>query len=288
MSAEAPGKTLKGWAMAGRPRLTRVSAGEEDFGRQQPGSVQALDRGLALLEIIAQADGLSLTSIAQRAGIAPSTAHRILATLKAAGFVQCDEARGGYLIGVKAFKIGSAFLRNRKLVDVGRGVMRDLMAASGETSSLGIENDGSVVFISQLESHHAIRAFHRPGARGPLHASSLGKAILAWLPEPEVTKLLHRIGLPKLTERTIIAPEVLLADLALIRRRGWAVDDEERADGLRCAGAPVFNEHAEVIGALSVSGPTIRMTDERLGELGPLVKRAAADLTDRVGGMAPK
>jgi IclR-like helix-turn-helix domain-containing protein len=83
MSAEAPGKTLKGWAMAGRPRLTRVSAGEEDFGRQQPGSVQALDRELALLEIIAQADGLSLTSIAQRAGIAPSTAHRILATLKA-------------------------------------------------------------------------------------------------------------------------------------------------------------------------------------------------------------
>jgi IclR family transcriptional regulator, acetate operon repressor len=274
--------------MAGRPRLTRVPAGEEDFPRQPPGSVQALDRGLALLEIIAQADGLSLTSIAQRAGIAPSTAHRILVTLKAAGFVQCDEARGGYLIGVKAFKIGSSFLRNRKLVDVSRGVMRDLMTASGETANLGIENDGSVVFISQLESHHAIRAFHRPGARGPLHASSLGKAILAWLPEPEVTKLLHRIGLPKLTERTIIAPEVLLADLALIRRRGWAVDDEERADGLRCAGAPVFNEHAEVIGALSVSGPTIRMTDERLGELGPLVKRAAADLTDRVGGMAPK
>ena len=121
---------------------------------------------MALLDIIAQADGLSLTSIAQRAGIAASTAHRILATLKAAGFVQCDEARGGYLIGVKAFKIGSAFLRNRKLVDVGRGVMRDLMSASGETTNLGIENDGYVVFVSQLESHHAIRAFHRPGARG--------------------------------------------------------------------------------------------------------------------------
>ena len=151
--------------MAGRPRLTRApaGAGEDDFARQQPGSVQALDRGLALLEIIAQADGLSLTSIAQRAGIPPSTAHRILATLKAAGFVQCDEARGGYLIGMKAFKIGSAFLRNRKLVDVGRGVMRALMDASGETTNLGIENDGSVVFVSQLESHHPIRAFHRPG-----------------------------------------------------------------------------------------------------------------------------
>ena len=144
----------KGWGNGGAAKVDEGACGRGGFGRQQPGSVQALDRGLALLEIIAQADGLSLTSIAQRAGIAASTAHRILATLKAAGFVQCDEARGGYLIGVKAFKIGSAFLRNRKLVDVGRGVMRDLMAASGETTNLGIENDGYVVFVSQLESHH--------------------------------------------------------------------------------------------------------------------------------------
>jgi IclR family acetate operon transcriptional repressor len=274
--------------MVGRPRLTKVPAGEEELGRHQPGSVQALDRGLALLDIIAQADGLSLTSIAQRAGVAPSTAHRILTTLKAAGFVQCDETRGCYLIGVKAFKIGSAFLRNRKLVDVGRGVMRELMTAGGETANIGIEIDGNVVFISQLESHHAIRAFHRPGARGPMHASSLGKAILAWLPQSDVTKILHRVGLPKLTDRTIVDPQALLADLALTRERGWAVDDQEKADGMRCAGAPVFNEHSEVIGALSVSGPTVRMTNERLGELGPLVKRAAAELTDRVGGMAPK
>jgi IclR family acetate operon transcriptional repressor len=274
--------------MVGRPRLTRVPAGEDDLGRQQPGSVQALDRGLALLEIIAQADGLSLTSIAQRAGIAASTAHRILATLKAAGFVQCDESRGGYLIGVKAFKIGSAFLRNRKLVDVARGVLRDLLAAGGETANLGIENDGYVVFVSQLESHHAIRAFHRPGARGPMHASSLGKAMLAWLPEAGVAEILDRVGLPRLTDRTLIDREALIADLALTRERGWAVDDQEKADGMRCDGAPVFNEHGEVIGALSVSGPAVRMTHERLGELGPLVKRAAAELTDRVGGVAPK
>jgi IclR family acetate operon transcriptional repressor len=264
-----------------------VPAGEDDLGRHHPGSVQALDRGLALLEIIAQADGLSLTGIAQRAGIAASTAHRILATLKAAGFVQCDETRGCYLIGVKAFKVGSAFLRNRKLVDVARGVMRDLMTASGETTSLGIENDGYVVFVSQLESHHAIRAFHRPGALGPMHATSLGKAILAGLPEAEVRKILHRVGLPRFTESTLVDPQALLADLAQARRRGWAVDDQEKADGMRCAGAPVFNEHGEVIGALSVSGPTVRITHERLGELGPMVKRAALELTDRVGGVVP-
>jgi len=249
--------------------------------------VQALDRGLALLEIIAQANGLSLTDVAQRAGLPASTAHRILATLKAAGFVHCDEARGCYLIGVKAFKIGSAFLRNRKLVDVARGVMRELMAAGGETTNLGIESDSHVLFVSQIESHHAIRAFHRPGARGLMHASSLGKAILAWLPEAEVTGILHRVGLPRLTGRTIGDSQALFADLARTRQRGWAIDDEEKADGMRCAGAPVFNEHGEVIGALSVSGPTVRLTHERLGELGPLVKRAAAELTDRVGGVMP-
>jgi IclR family transcriptional regulator, acetate operon repressor len=273
--------------MAGRPRLSKTSA-EEDAGQHQAGSVQALDRGLALLGIIAQADGLSLTSIAQRAGIAASTAHRILATLKAAGFVQCDDARGGYLIGVKAFKVGSAFLRNRKLVDIGRSAMRELMQASGETTNIGIEDDGYVVYVAQLESHHPVRTFHRPGARGALHASSLGKAIMAALPQASVTQILHRVGMKKFTERTIVDPQLLLTELGLVRKRGWAVDDQEQADGMRCVGAPVFNEHSEVVGALSVSGPTVRMTEERLGELGPLVKRAAAELTERIGGTAPK
>src|SRR5258706_11408964 len=178
--------------MAGRAKHVTLAFGDEESTRlSRSGSVQALDRGLILLGIIAEADGLSLTSIAQRAGIAASTAHRILTTLKAAGFVQCDEARGGYLIGVKAFKVGSAFLRNRKLVDVGRSTLRELMLASGETANMGIENDGYVVFVAQVESHQSIRAFHRPGARGPMHASSLGTAILSSLPEKAVTRLLH-------------------------------------------------------------------------------------------------
>src|SRR5215470_15809508 len=127
--------------MAGRPRATKPTTPLEPqpLGHHLAGSVQALERGLNLLAIIAEADGLSLTSIAQRAGMAPSTAHRILNTLKAGGFVQCDDARGGYLIGVQAFRVGSAFLRNRKLADVGRGTMRRLMETSGETVTMGIE-----------------------------------------------------------------------------------------------------------------------------------------------------
>ncbi|WP_342361073.1 IclR family transcriptional regulator [Terrarubrum flagellatum] len=272
--------------MAGRPRSAKSQAEHESSAAF--GSVQALDRGLALLAIIADGDGLSLTSIAQRAGIAASTAHRILASLKAGGFVQWDDGRGGYLIGVKAFKIGSAFLRNRKLVDVGRRVMHQLGEDSGETVNIAIENDDHVVFLSQLESHHSIRAFHRPGANAPMHASSLGKAILAAMDEEPVSQILYRVGLPKFTANTIVDPTALAADLAFVRRRGWAIDDEERAEGMRCVGAAIFNEHGEVMGAISVSGPTVRVTDERLGELGPMVKRAAAEITERIGGTPAK
>jgi IclR family transcriptional regulator, acetate operon repressor len=274
-------------------RLRRASLADDDkvadddsVGHVQAGSIQALDRGLALLSIIAQSEGLSLTGIAQRAGIAPSTAHRILATLKAAGFVMCD-ARGNHLIGVKAFKVGTAFLRNRRIVDVGRRTLRELMQASGETASMGIESDGLVVFVAQVECHRSIRAFHRPGSHGAMHASSLGKALLSTLPQKAVAEVLQRVGMKKFTEHTIVDPQALITDLAAAAKRGWAIDDQERADGMRCAGAPVFNEHGEAVGAISVSGPIVRITDERLGELGPLVKRAAADLTERFGGTPP-
>lgn len=270
--------------MAGRGQSSPTEPVElQTLGAHLGGSVQALERGLKLLAIIAEADGLSLTSLAQRSGIAPSTAHRILATLKTSGFVYCDP-HGGYLIGVQAFRIGSAFLRNRKLADAGRSTMRRLMEESGETVNLGIEDDGYVVFISQTESHQSVRAFHRPGSRSPLHASSLGKAMMAALSDDEATERLHRSGMPKFTARTIVDPQALLADLAQVRKRGWSIDDEERAEGLRCVGAAIYNEHGEAVGAISISGPVVRMTEERLGELGPMVKRAAAAITDRIGG----
>jgi IclR family acetate operon transcriptional repressor len=117
-----------------------------------------------------------------------------------------------------------------------------------------------------------------------MHASSLGKAMLASLSDTEVAQRLHQAGLPRFTARTLTDPDALLADLAAVRRRGWAIDNEEHAEGLRCVGAAIHNEHGEVIGAISVSGPTVRLTDERLGELGPMVKRAAAEITDGVEG----
>ena len=273
--------------MVGRPRSARPAQFEPPSAGHLAGSVQALERGLNLLAIIAEADGLSLTSIAQRAGMAPSTAHRLLNTLKAGGFIQ-DDDQGHYLIGVQAFRTGSAFLRNRKMVDVGRGTMRSLMEASGETVNMAIDSDGYVVFISQIESHQSIRAFHRPGARGPMHASSLGKAMMASLTDEALAQRLHHVGMPRFTKHTIVDPDTLIADLAAVRKRGWAIDDEEQAEGLRCVGAAIYNEFSEIMGAISISGPTVRVSEERLGELGPMVKRASKEITERVGGKMPE
>jgi IclR family transcriptional regulator, acetate operon repressor len=267
--------------LRGRPRSLKLVT-------DTAGSVQAIDRGLAVLAIIAGSDGLTLTDLAQRAGLAPSTAHRILASLEAHKFVFHDEERGLWLIGVGAFEVGSAFLRNRRLAGIGRVVMHELMEQTGETVNLGIEDSGEVVFISQVEAHSALRAFFRAGSRAPIHASGVGKMLLAEMPDARVKQILYKRGLAKFTERTLVAPADLFQELAVIGRRGWAVDDEERNLGMRCVAAPIYNEYAEAIAGISVSGPTVRITPERASELGPLVKRAAQEITASIGGHAPK
>jgi IclR family transcriptional regulator, acetate operon repressor len=267
--------------LRGRPRSIKLVS-------EPAGSVQAIDRGLAVLAIIAASDGLTLTDLAQRAGLAPSTAHRILASLEAHKFVLHDEERGLWLIGVGAFEVGTAFLRNRRLAGIGRVVMYELMEATGETVNLGIEDGGEVVFISQIESHSALRAFFRAGSRAPIHASGVGKTLLAEMPEVRVREILYKRGLAKFTERTLVAPADLFGELAVVRRRGWGVDDEERNLGMRCVAAAIFNEYGEAIAGISVSGPTVRVTPERAQELGPMVKRAAEEITGSIGGHAPR
>ncbi len=266
--------------LRGRPRSMKLVS-------EPAGSVQAIDRGLAVLTIIATSDGLTLTDLAQRAGLAPSTAHRILASLEAHQFVFHDDERGLWLIGVGAFEVGTAFLRNRRLAGIGRVVMHELMEATGETVNLGIEDGGEVVFISQIESHSALRAFFRAGSRAPIHASGVGKSLLAEMTEARVREILYKRGLAKFTERTLVAPADLFGELGAIRRRGWGVDDEERNLGMRCVAAAIFNEYGEAIAGVSVSGPTVRITPERAQELGPMVKRAAAEITASIGGHAP-
>jgi IclR family transcriptional regulator, acetate operon repressor len=251
------------------------------------GHVQALTRALTMLNIVAQhEDGISLTEVARTAGLAPSTAHRLLTTLLQERFVQFDRELARWVIGVQAFTVGNAFLHSRDVGRAARPYLQRLMEETRETANLAIEDEGMAVYLGQVQSRQLMRAIAKPGGRVFMHASAIGKAILAALPRTEAAKIIHHRGLPVFTPHTIDTPPRLLRQLEEVRRQGFAVDDEEYAAGLRCVAAPVVDEDGAPLGAVSVSGPTVRIPSERMTELGAAVRRIADELTAALGGRA--
>jgi IclR family transcriptional regulator, acetate operon repressor len=251
-----------------------------------PASVQALDRGLALLRVLAGRDGSSLSDLSRQVELAPSSAYRLLQTLAARGFVEFNERDQLWTIGVEAFRVGTAFQRRSSIASVGRAIMHDLMEASGETANIATFEGGEIVFVAQVESPEPIRAFFRAGERRAIHASGIGKALLAEMPRRAVERVIADHGLARFTETTITDPTALLAELARIHVRGWALDNEERNSGMRCIAAAIFNEFGDPVAGLSVSGPVARMDDATVERLGPLVAAGAAEVTRLVGGVS--
>lgn len=252
------------------------------------GQVQSLIRGLSILESLATAEaGLTLTDLSQRVSLPPSTAHRLLATLESTGYVYQAGDLGLWYVGLQAFTVGSAFLANRDFVAQSHTYLRRLMEQSGETANLAILDSTEAVFIAQVQCREMMRLLVKLGSRVPLHASGVGKAIFAALPDEQIEAILKVKGLPRITENTIVAPEAMWAAMRVIRQRGYSFDDEEHALGTRCVAAAIYDEHAEPMGAISLAGPSSRLTDERIRKLGPIVAHTAEEFTGRLGGRWP-
>jgi IclR family acetate operon transcriptional repressor len=251
-------------------------------------AIQSLDRAMDVLKVVAGANGLSLTEIAQSSGQAASTVYRILITLEKHRIVQFDEPAQLWHIGLEAFRIGSSFLGRTRIVEQSRPIMERIMAATGETANLAIIDRGEVIFVSQVETHEPIRAFFRPGTRGPVHASGIGKALLAFMSQPQIEAILTGTPLDAFTQKTIVSRDALIAEIETIRARGWSIDDEERTPGMRCIAAPIFNQLGEAVAGVSLSGPAFRVTPERDAEHGALVRKAAKEITGAIGGIAPR
>ena len=267
-----------------RPRGRPRGSGS---GREGSGTVQALDRGLSILKALGQNGPMILSDISMTLGMPPSTAHRLLDTLARHGFVALDAASQRWSVGVEAFRIGSAFLAHANLVETARGVLRQLMEETGETANLAIAENGHVVFVSQVETPQPIRAFFRAGTRTPMHASGIGKALMAEMDEDEIRRILQKTGLPAFTDNTITTPGRLFDDLARIRARGWSFDNEEHHLGMRCVAATIHNAHGEAVAGVSISGPRARLDDGRIDEVAPRVRAAARQITERIGGIPP-
>jgi len=178
-------------------------------------------------------------------------------------------------------------LNRRDFVASARPHMQRLVEQCGETVNLGVIDQGEVVFISQVESREVMRMIVRLGSRSPIHASGVGKALLASMPEQQVTRILQQRGLARYTDHTIDSPAPLHAELEQVRQQGYALDDEEHAVGLRCVAAPIFDENGQALAAISLSGPKARIVDTRLSELGNAIRQTALEITQVLGGRMP-
>ncbi len=264
----------------GRPRSATTDTA--------PSTVQALDRGLNLLRELAKVSSITLSDLAIQTKLPPSSTHRILSTLQKHSFVEFDETTQEWMIGIEAFRVGNTYLVRTNLVEAARKTLRSLMDQTGETANLGIADNGDIVFVDQVEAHNPIRAFFRPGTRGHMHSSGIGKALLADMLRRDVDKIIRAKGQPEFTQKTLTSSEDLFTDLSETRKRGWSIDDEERHSGMRCVASNIYNTFGEAIAGISVSGPTVRFPNHVISELGPKVKRAADEVTHAIGGKHPR
>jgi len=264
------------------------SNSNETVPNERAGQVRAVIRAMTLLREIAASDnGLTLTEVAERANLPPSTTHRLLTTMESERFVRYDMNAGIWQIGVTAFVTGSAFVRTRNLLYVAKPFLRRLVETTGETANIFVESGGQVVCLDQVESRHAMRAITQVGGRLPMHASGSGKALLSMMPKDRRERALSSDDLIKLTNATITDRSLLNTALNAAQAAGYATDDGEHAEGLRCAASVIFGETGDPIAAISVSGPQSRLSGERLAELGHEVRKIALEVTQEYGGRTP-
>ncbi len=245
--------------------------------------IQSLERALDVLAHVSEAGGQSLSEIAEALDASPATIYRILSTFAARGYLEMDATSQQWHVGPAAFRTGNAFLRRTGMVERARPLMRALMQETGETANLGIESAGQVLFLSQVETEAAIRAFFPPGTLSPMYASGIGKALLAALDEAEIERYISRVPLIRFTDKTICERDALREELARIRTQGYAFDDEEKSLGMRCVAAPIFNGFGEVIAGISISGPTARLSMDKIERACSAVRNRAAELSHALG-----
>ena len=260
----------------GRPRSSTL--------QPNVSTVQALDRGVLLLQALAQHNAASLSDLAMQVGMPASSAHRLLMTLQQHDFVDFDENTQLWQIGIEAFRVGSAYLTRTNFIDAARKPLRSLMELTGETANLAVMDTTEVVFVAQVETTNPVRAFFSAGTRALMHSSGIGKALLSQMPKRQLETLLHTAGLPQYTSQTLSSPAALYENLKVTAHRGWSFDQEERYEGMSCVGAAIRNAQGNLVGGLSVSGPSVRFDPLQVADIGLKVKAAADQVTLTLGG----
>ncbi len=244
---------------------------------------QTVLKALMVLECVADADRpLSAAEVAKRCKISRPTAYRLLSTLATRDYV--TQVNGPYYrLGTQALSLSKKLLDSIDLPELARPYMRELGDVTNETVYLSTLQDTEILYVAKIESTQSIRTSCIIGTRNNLYSTSMGKAVLAFLPAAEQDRLIEKIELKPITARTIVHRTALVEELANIRKRGYAIDDEENEDGVRCVGAPIFDRTGHVNSAISVSAPAYRFPMSRIEEVSALVLKISGAISARLG-----
>jgi DNA-binding IclR family transcriptional regulator len=254
-------------------------------------AIQTVRNALRMLEVFHEESEIGVSDLARRLGLHKNNAFRLLATLELAGYIQQTPKTELYHLGPRCLELGHAFARSHSLMDQARPILEELASSTGETAHLGVRSDGEVVHLDGVLPDQLVLTGLRVGERTPAHCTALGKVVLAG-DDVDLSALASGASgaqttppmFERFTETTCVDPAKLADELRAVALNGYAADLEEFSVGLRCVAAPVFDASANVVAALSLSGPSFRLSPKMLhGDGAQAVVRAATQLSQKLG-----
>lgn len=230
--------------------------------------VKSVDRAMTIIQLVStRKDGYSVTELAENLGLNKSSIFRIVTTLIEHGFIQQDEETKKYRLGYQYLELSSKLLDSIDIRKEATPFLKELEEWTNEVIHLVIYSQQEAVYIEKLEGNETLRMHSQVGKRAPMHCTSAGKTILAHLPEKEVKEMIEQKGLPKHTEKTMTTEAELMKNIRDIRTNGFGVERDENEVGITCMAVPIFNFRGDIAGSISISGPSIRMSEERIDQL---------------------
>jgi len=250
--------------------------------------MKSLHKVLDIIETVADLGPAGIRELSAKTGFPPPTIHRILATLVERGYLKQDSTSKSYALSFRFLELGTNVQRAFNLTSIARPHLEQLMVETRESVNLAVQDGDHVVYLDSAHSNYSmLQLFTQPGARVPLYATGVGKMFLSLWDEEAVHEYLQRTDCIRFTSRTLVEQEGLLSELRRVREQGYAVDDEEMENGVRCVAAAVRDHNAANRAAVSISGTTVRVTRDRMDELGRKVKLCATAISEEMGYRPP-
>ncbi|GAA4719496.1 IclR family transcriptional regulator [Brevibacillus fulvus] len=250
--------------------------------------VQSLERALTLLNTLSEyPEGMQITRLAEQVGLSKSTTHRLLSTLLHMNYVIKDEESDKYKLGYQLIYLSRNILDSLDIRGIAKPFLQKLSQDVNETIHLCLEDNGEVMYIDKIESNQTIRMYSRIGSRAPLYCTGVGKVLLAGMDSPTYERAVSQMDFVAKTAKTITAKEQLAEEIARVRKQGYALDNMENEVGIRCIAGPIVDVQGKVVASFSISGPSNRITMERIDdELIKKIRETSTEISRQLGWRA--